>query len=231
MGASLARSLSSVLVAASAAIVIVAVAILLFANPVWFGFEQERSGVDRLTGYSIADVHRVTNGEIGEIAFGPGTFLQEVAGVTVLDPRERQHLVDVRGVVLTFFGIALVALVILVAAAVRARGSTWLWRSIAAGSAVLAGAVMIVGLAFALAFDATFEFFHRLFFAGGTYSFDPLTERLVQLYPEQLWSDTFTAAALLVLVVAVAVTFVALRRVSQRAEAVRSAGVPSKVAS
>ena len=32
--------------------------------------------------------------------------------------------------------------------------------------------------------------FHRIFFAGGTYLFDPRTERLVQLFPDQFWSET-----------------------------------------
>ena len=36
----------------------------------------------------------------------------------------------------------------------------------------------------------TFELFHELLFAGGSYTFDPLHERLVQLFPEQFWSET-----------------------------------------
>ena len=36
--------------------VIVAVAVLLFLNPIWVGFDQDRSDVDQLTGYTPAQV-------------------------------------------------------------------------------------------------------------------------------------------------------------------------------
>src|SRR5437773_8962762 len=113
--------MGAVLVAGSTAIAIVAASMFVFLNPLWVGFEQARTGADRLTGYPIDDVHRVTNGYLGELLIGPGTFLQQVAGVTVLDARERQHLADVRGVMLGFFALALVALGVLLVATWRSR--------------------------------------------------------------------------------------------------------------
>ena len=41
-----------------------------------------------------------------------------------------------------------------------------------------------------VAFDWLFETFHSLFFPGGSYDFDPATERLVQLFPFQFWQET-----------------------------------------
>ena len=35
-----------------------------------------------------------------------------------------------------------------------------------------------------------FELFHRIFFAGGSYTFDPATDRLVQLFPFRFWQET-----------------------------------------
>ena len=200
------------LVAISAALVVIAAGVLIFLNPVWVGFEQARTYADRFTGYSMDDVHRITNAVLGELILGPATFLQQVAGVDVFDPRERQHLVDVRGVFMGFFGAVLIAIVVLALAGWRARDREVLWRSVAAGTAVLAGAVVIVGALFAVFFDAAFDLFHRLFFPSGSYTFDPLHERLVQLFPEDFWSETSIALAGVILVLSVAVTWVALRR-------------------
>jgi uncharacterized membrane protein len=63
----------------------------------------------------------------------------------------------------------------------------------------------VVGLAFAILFDQAFELFHELFFPAGTYTFDPRSERLVQLFPDQFWSETSIALAGAVLIVAVIV--------------------------
>ena len=41
------------------------------------------------------------------------------------------------------------------------------------GAFGLAGATVALAVVAAVAFDAAFEVFHRLFFSGGTYTFDP----------------------------------------------------------
>jgi integral membrane protein (TIGR01906 family) len=208
----LARSLGSVVVAAATAVVIIGTAVLVFLNPIWVGFEQARTNADKFTGFTLDDVHRVTTAIVGELILGPATFLQSVAGVTVLDPRERQHLADVRGVLIGFFALVVVAIVVLVLVAWRARDRAWLWRSVAGGSAVLSGAVVFVGALFAVFFDQAFELFHSLLFAGGSYTFDPAQERLVQLFPEQFWSETSILLAVVILGIALAVTWLGLRR-------------------
>ena len=212
MGLNLARGAGSVVVGLSAALVLIAAGVLVFLNPLWVGFEQARTNADRFTGYTLDDVHRVTNAVLGELILGPATFLQQVAGVDVFDPRERQHLADVRGVLIGFFAVVLVAIAVLLIAGSRARNRDWLWRSVAGGTAVLAGAVVIAGRCSPIFFDAAFELFHRLLFAGGTYSFDPRQERLVQLFPEEFWAETSIALALVILVLSLAGTWGALRR-------------------
>jgi len=213
---SLARPLGSVLVALSAAVVVIAAGIAVFLNPVWVGFEQARTHADLFTGYTMDAVHRVSGEILVELVLGPGTFLQSVAGVTVLAARERQHMADVRAVLLGFLGLVGIAIVVLAVAGWRARDRAWLWRSIAGGTAVLAGAVVVAGALFAVFFDAAFELFHRLFFAGGSYTFDPTQERLVQLFPEAFWSETSVALAIVILLVALAVTWAAVRRAGPR---------------
>ena len=54
---------------------------------------------------------------------------------------------------------------------------------------------------------ATFSFFHGLFFAAGTWTFDPATDRLVQLYPEAFW----TLAAILYCLTLAALSLAAYR--------------------
>ena len=55
------------------------------------------------------------------------------------------------------------------------------------GAMLIAVGALGATAAFTLAFDATFSYFHELFFAAGTWTFNPATDRLVQLYPESFW--------------------------------------------
>ena len=207
-----ARGLGGLLAFAATPIAIVGLALLLFFNPLWVGFEQDRTDVAGITGYTPAEVHAATGAILADVYFGPPTFDVTVAGAPVLDPAERSHMADVRFVLLRFLALVALALVALVALVAVAGRSAWLWRATAAGAAVLAGAVVLVGAAFAIAFDQAFLAFHELFFPQGNFEFNPLTERLVQLFPEQFFSETIIALALVVLVLAGAVAGLSLRR-------------------
>ena len=66
----------------------------------------------------------------------------------------------------------------------------------------------------AFAFDAVFELFHRLFFAGGTYTFDARTDRLVQLFPDQFWFETSLALGALMVLLCLVAWRVATERVA-----------------
>jgi integral membrane protein (TIGR01906 family) len=204
-----------VLAAIATPFVIVAVAILLFLNPVWFSFDQDRSGVDRLTGFTSAEVHAATNAILSDLVFGPPTFDMQVNGRAVLDPRERSHMADVATVFHQLGIVALAALVVLVAVALWSRGRWWFWRAVGAAAAAVVVAVVVVGVAFGLFFDQTFTLLHELFFPAGSWTFDPGSERLVQLFPEQLWTETVMAVVVAVLVLSVAVVVVARHNASR----------------
>ncbi len=201
-------------------VVLVAVAIALFFNPAWVAFEQGRSRADLWTGWTQAEVRQATDAIVAEVYFGPGTFEQVVRGEPVLNPRERLHMANVRTVWLGFLVIAAAAAVLLVAAWALRRNRAGYWRAVARGSAVLAAGTVVVGLAFALLFDPALELFHRLFFAEGSYTFDPRTERLVQLLPYTFWTETTVAISVVVCVLALATWAIARRR-ARRAEAAR----------
>jgi integral membrane protein (TIGR01906 family) len=219
------RELAGAIVAGIATpIVIVALAVLMFLNPIWVSFEQGRSDVTAWTGYTAAQVDAVTGSILHDLVFGPPNFDVAVNGQPVLEPRERSHMADVRGV---FFGLGFVALaaaLLLVAIGFASRGRRWFWRAAATGARALIVGVVVVGVGLALFFDPVFELFHELFFAAGTYMFDPRTDRLVQLFPDNFWSETSIALALVVLALAFGVMKLAGRLADRQPSA---AGVPA----
>jgi integral membrane protein (TIGR01906 family) len=193
--------------------VIIAVAVFLFLNPIWVAFDQDRSGVDRLTGYSEAQVHDVTGSILSDLVFGPPTFDVTLPGAAapVLDAGERGHMADVRSVIMGLGLVALIAAIMLLLVGTVNRRRRWFWRAVADGARVTIAGVVVVGLGFALFFDQAFELFHEVFFAPGTYMFDPRTEKLVQLFPDQFWSETSVAIAGAILLLAILVAVAAAR--------------------
>jgi integral membrane protein (TIGR01906 family) len=214
----LGQRIAAVIAAIAAPCVIVGAAVLLFLNPIWVEFEQDRSDVTRITGYTTAQVQQVTGSILSDLVFGPPDFDATVNGVAVLEPREQSHMVDVRTVLMSLGLLALAATVLLAGLMVASRGKPWFWRAVGTGASVLVGGVIVVGVAFALFFDQAFELFHEIFFPPGTYMFDPRTDRLVQLFPDQFWSETSVAIALAVLLLAFLVVLEARRLGREPAE-------------
>jgi integral membrane protein (TIGR01906 family) len=213
--------------AVTAAVLIIAIAILPFLTPAWVSFEQGRTRAADLTGYTPTELAAATNAILHDLVVGPPAFDVAVAGRPVLDERERSHMRDVRGV---FTGFALIALVSALGLAVLSAGARRMghperaWAAIAAGMRGLIVMVVVAGIVASVAFDAAFELFHRLFFPGGTYTFDPQTDRLVQLFPFGFWSETTIVLGVGIVIAAAAVAIVAGRR-ARMAEGVRVAAV------
>ena len=127
---------------------------------------------------------------------------------------------DVRGVFIGFFAVVLIAVV--VAAVINAprdaasrRAS---WMAVRGGSIGLIAVLVVAGAIAVVAFDALFETFHQLFFPGGSYAFDPATERLVQLFPFQFWQETAIAVGVVSALLAAVVAGVATRRLARPAD-------------
>lgn len=201
--------------AAAAAILILTVSILPFLTPAWVAFEQDRAQAAAWTGFGQPDLRLVTDSILGDLVLRRGDFDVQLGGAPVLTPAERAHMRDVRGV---FGGLALLAAlsaIVVVVAFRRSRAPaarTRTWLAIRRGAITLAGVVVVLGLVAAVAFDAAFELFHRLFFAPGTYDFDPRTSRLVQLFPETFWSETAIAVGAVIIVLALITAWLAARR-------------------
>jgi integral membrane protein (TIGR01906 family) len=203
-------------IAVATAIGVVAVTIPLFLNPIWVAFEQGRAQATAWTGFSDADLRTATDSILSDLVFGPATFDVAVAGTPVLEERERAHMRDVRGVFFGFFVAAaiLVAVSVVMAAMRRPDQRPATWRAIRTGAVGLVGTLVVAGVVAFVAFDALFEVFHRLLFAGGSYTFDPRTDRLVQLFPFRFWQETAIAVGGVAIVVALALAAVANRRLA-----------------
>ncbi len=210
--------IASLLIGLATAIVIVTAAVLPFVSPQWMALEQGRANATAWTGYSTDELNAATGAILSDLVFGPPDFDVEVRGVPVLDERERGHMRDVRTVFTGLWLLAAASVVVLVAAA-RRRDRGGNWRAIRDGALGLAGAIVVLGVGALVAFDALFELFHRIFFPAGTYTFDPATERLVQLFPFQFWEETVVVVGVVIVVIALAVALIATRRVGQPSRA------------
>ena len=111
--------------------------------------------------------------------------------------REKQHLYDVRRLVLLFRAIlyVLIALVgiFIILSAKKIEKRSNLGQFI--GKVLLFGGLTAITIAVLLFlminfnFSSSFESFHKIFFQPGTYAFDQDTEIIVNIYSEELFMD------------------------------------------
>ncbi|MBI4452787.1 DUF1461 domain-containing protein [Candidatus Woesearchaeota archaeon] len=141
----------------------------------------------------------------GESGFLPDRF----------NEREKQHLQDVRRLVLfsraAMYLLMALSGILLILSANKFSKRAEFWKFIGNAlffsglSALLAG--IVVFSLVSLSFSSSFDSFHKLFFHEGTYSFDPDTEIIVNIYPEGLFLDLglriakFAAAASLIIMI------------------------------
>ena len=210
---------ATVLVGIATAVVIVSIAIVPFLSSPWLAFEQGRAESAAWTGFSDAEVARVTNAIVADLLVGPGFFEPAVAGEPVLNERERGHMRDVQTVFRGLWVLAGLSLIVLGVTALADRAQ--FWHGVGRGAAVLAVGVVVLGVVALVAFDTLFETFHGVFFAGVSYTFDPSTERLVQLFPFQFWQETAMAVGALIVVISAALWWIAGHR--ERAAVSRAA--------
>ena len=223
-------AIASLVVGTAAALVIVAIAILPFLNPVWVSFEQGRAQAAAWTGFTDADLRTATDAILADLVLGPPDFDVELSGVPVLNERERGHMRDVRGVFAAFYGLAVIGAGVLVAAFLLARGRAArarLWRRLGLAGRVIAVATVALGIAGVMFFDTAFEVFHELFFPAGSFLFDPRTDRLVQLFPESFWVESTIGVGIVTVALAVGLAWLGGRRAEVLEAMVAGAGAAS----
>lgn len=202
--------------AAATAVVLLGGSVVPFLSPAVVRFEQDRTNVSEITGFSPSQLDAVTGSILGDLVLWRGDFKAGVDEVgPVLSDSERAHMRDVRSVFTGFWILVLAGVAVLAAGFVRARSSearVAAWRSVSGGARGLAIGISVAGVFAIFAFEAAFEVFHRLFFSEGSYTFNPATDRLVQLFPEQFWSEISIAVGIVVLAVAILTWWQARRR-------------------
>jgi len=201
---SLRRLLRRALLALVAAALAVAATTAIFLTPPVVHLLLQVSGAPTVLGVEPAVADGLSDALVGDL-LTDGAFDAPLGDAPLLSAGERSHLVDVGGLLRSVLVGGLGGLIVLTLARLRRRA--WLRAAIRDAAALIVGGALLAAAAFTLAFDATFTFFHGLFFASGTWTFNPATDRLVQLYPESFW----ILAALLFCVALAALSLIAYR--------------------
>lgn len=178
------RLLRRALLALAAAALTIAATTAIFLTPPVVHLLLGVSDAPAALGVEPAVAEALSDDLVGDLLTN-GAFDAPLGDAPLLSAGERAHLVDVGGLLRAILGAGLGGLLILALA--RRRQRAWLRVAARDGALLIAGGALIAAAAFAIAFDATFAFFHGLFFAAGTWTFNPATDRLVQLYPERFW--------------------------------------------
>lgn len=178
------RLLRRSLLALAAAALAIGTTTAIFLTPPVVHLLLSISGSHTVLGVESRVAEALSDSLVGDL-LTDGAFDAPLGDTPLLSAGERSHLVDVgallRTVLVAGFG-GLIALLL-----ARTHRRAWLRVAMRDGAALIAGGALAAAAAFTLAFDATFSFFHGLFFAAGTWTFNPATDRLVQLYPESFW--------------------------------------------
>jgi len=212
---SLRGGLAALVIGVATALVIVALAIIPFLNPVWVGFGQDRAEAQAWTGYTTAQLQLVTNDILSDLLLGPAAFDVSLDGVLVLEDRERQHMVDVATIFQRFFLVAAGSALLIAGAFAFSRtdrAREVLWRRLARSGLVIAVVTIVGGVAGVLLFDQAFALFHELFFPPGSWTFDASSEKLVQLFPQQFWVETTIAVGVVVVALSLLLWWFGTRR-------------------
>jgi integral membrane protein (TIGR01906 family) len=212
---SIAGLLAALLTGVATLIVLIALAILPFLNPVWVGFGQERAQATAWTGFTQAQLAEVTGAILDDLVLGPPDFDVTLGGAPVLNEREQGHMRDVRDVFARFYMAAVVSAGVIVVLRLLARSDAArarFWGRMRRTGIVVAVGTVVVGILGVVFFDTAFEIFHQTFFPAGSYLFDPRTERLVQLFPQQFWVETTIAVGVVLILLALGLAWLAGRR-------------------
>ena len=198
------RLLRRLLLALAAAALAIGATTAIFLTPPVVHLLLSVSDAHSALGVEPRVAEALSDALVGDL-LSDGTFEAPLGDAPLLSAGERSHLADVGNLLRAVLVAGLGGLLAL--AFVRVRRRAWLRVAIRDGAALIVGGALLAAAAFALAFDATFTFFHGLFFAAGTWTFNPATDRLVQLYPQDFW----VLAALLFCLVLALGSFVSYR--------------------
>lgn len=185
-----------------AALTILGIGVLGLFTPLYLHAALRFADSAGILGLSQSVTQALSDRTVRELVLGPARFDFPIApgGPRFYDAAESAHLRDAAGLLHGFLAVVALGALALLLVLVPGRRDPGIWRAVAGGAAVLAGVVAAAGVFFAVAFDAAFTLFHEIFFPQGDWSFNPLSERMVQLYPTRFWELLSMTLALVVLV-------------------------------
>ncbi len=186
----------------------------------------DAAGSAELLVLSEVDAHEMSDRSVEQLVLGGDFDFAGPDGEPFYDADERGHLGDARlllGLFLVAGGIGFVAIG---AALGRWRDRrAQIWTVVRRAGLATAMVVVVLGFVSLVAFDSLFTLFHQVFFPGGNWSFDPSTQRLVQLYPFRFWQIAAASLGTLIFIIGLS-TWLLGRWASTRA-AHESTSVPS----
>ena len=145
--------------------------------------------------------------------------LYRVDGDVGLD--EIAHLYDVREIFAATWTAGIIAACVVLGAFTYQWRKGWKReqrRSLMIAGGLCIALPLVLGISAAFAFTMAFEFFHRLFFADGTWTF-PSNSLLIQTFPEPFWM--YISAMWMALVVICGIVLVVTTYVGARFSATR----------
>ena len=221
-----------VVIGAGVALSILGVAVVALLDPLYIHAALDSSGSAGILGMTTSATHSMSDRTMAELVFGPATFAFPVTpgGPRFYDASEASHLRDASNLLHWFLALVAAGAIALIVTLVPRRRDPEAWRAARGGAVALAAAFCVIGLFFAVAFDAAFTLFHEIFFPQGNWEFNVATERMVQLYPTPFWElITMTLAAVTLLLCAAAWFLATMRlRSLERAQASGAAVAPSR---
>jgi integral membrane protein (TIGR01906 family) len=195
----------------SLALVMILLGPLALFDPWFVSLEQARNDVPARLEESQAEVDRVTGGILCDLVLRCDDFNEAIGGQRLLTDAERSHMRDVGNLVRILIVVLGASLVVLIATAVALRRERRRIGRLALGAGLVVGSVaVLIGLAFAVAFDQAFLAFHEVFFPQGNFLFGP-DSNLLRLFPEGFWFEASLAAGTLIVLSALIATTVGWR--------------------
>lgn len=176
------------------------------------GFPQDQFGftVQERTKWSEYAIRYLTNDQ--EISYLGN--LQDITGKKLFTTDELSHMVDVKEVVknasMVWYVLGGMSIAILVWFVVMGRWDS-LRRSLNAGGWITIGLLGALLVFLAVSFDRLFEYFHRIFFQDGTWTFSQ-SSTLIRLFPFEFWRDAFVLVIGFALIVGVVLVLLTRKR-------------------
>lgn len=183
---------------------LIPVLILNAADSVMFNLNQyqkeyEKFGRPDYIGISMDDLMDVTDRLLDYMkGREPDLIIEkEIGGVSqeVFGERERLHMVDVRGLVMSAMTLRTVCAVLAAASLIglgvwkRKGAADWLSRGYLRALAVWGTLLLALGIYLMVDFYDAFIQFHHLFFHNDLWLLDPATDVMINMFPEDFFND------------------------------------------